>query len=361
MLHPLLGCDPWTLVRILKRNGFVPLKQVPYVTLMATVSLLRSPFSAFEKLLVSRSHAITAQMPDPIFIIGHWRSGTTFLYNVLSQAPHFAYVSPLATGLPWDFLTLATLLRPLLERALPQDRRIDQVTVQPDSPQEDEIGLANMQPLSYYHGLYFPSHFHENFQAGIFLEGCSPEQVEEWKRALIYFCQKLYLQQQQRLLIKNPVYTARVTLLRSIWPQAKFIHIHRNPYIVFQSMKKFYRILFQELALQPYDLSKIDTLILESYPRMIHQMFEETADLPAHQFIELGFDQFEADPLTEIRRIYTQLELDGFEDAEPYFVSYMEAQQPYHKNRYSFPPEILEQIHQHWQPLIEHWHYPIPS
>ncbi|NJK62769.1 MAG: sulfotransferase [Synechococcaceae cyanobacterium SM2_3_1] len=361
MFHPLLGCDLWTLVRILKRNGFVPLKQVPYVTLMATASLLRSPFSVFETLLVSRSHTITAQMPDPIFIIGHWRSGTTFLYNLLSQAPHFAYVSPIATGLPWDFLTLATLLRPLLERALPQDRRIDQVTVQPDSPQEDEIGLANMQPLSYYHGLYFPRHFHENFQAGIFLEGCPPDQVEEWKRALIYFCQKLYLQQRQRLIIKNPVYTARVALLRSIWPQAKFIHIHRNPYIVFQSMKKFYRVLFQELALQPYDLSEIDTVILETYPRMMNQMFEETADLPAHQFIELRFDQFESDPLSQIHHIYTQLELDDFETANSCFTEYLQSQASYRKNCHSFSSESIELVQQYWQPFIERWHYEIPA
>ena len=58
---------------------------------------------------------------------------------------------------------------------------------------------------------------------------------------------KLQLQHPgQRLLIKNPVYTARVGLLRVLFPNAKFVHIYRNPYIVFQSMKNFYHTLLAE-------------------------------------------------------------------------------------------------------------------
>lgn len=38
-----------------------------------------------------------------------------------------------------------------------------------------------------------------------------------------------------RLLIKSPVHTGRVKTLLSIFPDAQFIYIHRNPYEVFQS------------------------------------------------------------------------------------------------------------------------------
>ena len=74
----------------------------------------------------------SAPMPPPLFIVGHWRSGTTHLYNVLSRSPAFGYVPPIATGLPWDMLGLARLLRPLLERALPPERFVDSLPVRPE-------------------------------------------------------------------------------------------------------------------------------------------------------------------------------------------------------------------------------------
>ncbi|MCH8200163.1 MAG: sulfotransferase, partial [Chloroflexi bacterium] len=71
----------------------------------------------------------------PIFILGHWRSGTTHLYNIMSRAEHFHTVSPFATALPWDFLSLTRLFGPALAKALPEGRYIDNIPVAPDSPQ----------------------------------------------------------------------------------------------------------------------------------------------------------------------------------------------------------------------------------
>ncbi|MEO0949430.1 MAG: sulfotransferase, partial [Cyanobacteria bacterium J06641_5] len=155
LLHPLMGANLRTLWQIAKRNGGVAPECLPQLALAAGATILRWPFTAYERGLVARS-PLPENTPPPIFIVGHWRSGTTFLYNLLSRSPQFAYVSPLATGLPWDFLTLARLVKPILEKALPKERFIDNVRVNPDSPQEDEIGLASMQVLSFYHGLYFP-------------------------------------------------------------------------------------------------------------------------------------------------------------------------------------------------------------
>lgn len=37
------------------------------------------------------------------------------------------------------------------------------------------------------------------------------------------------------LLIKSPVHTARVRLVLGLFPRARFLYIHRDPYEVFQS------------------------------------------------------------------------------------------------------------------------------
>ena len=65
------------------------------------------------------------------------------------------------------------LLHTPLERALPKHRYIDAIPVTPASPQEDEIALASMTPISFYHGIYFPSKIHEHLRKGLFLEGCT--------------------------------------------------------------------------------------------------------------------------------------------------------------------------------------------
>ncbi|MEO0455279.1 MAG: sulfotransferase [Cyanobacteria bacterium P01_A01_bin.114] len=356
-----MGSNLRTLRAVLSRNG--PGRYPLHLAVILTAAVLRWPFSSYERWWVLRSHLSPKNPtePPPIFIVGHWRSGTTFLYNLLSRSPQFAYVSPIATGLPWDFLTMGKLLRPLLEKGLPEGRFIDQVPVNSDSPQEDEIALASMQPVSFYHGLYFPKNFIQNFNAGIFFDHCSHQDIQGWRWAMVHFCQKLQLQNPGRqLLIKNPVHTAQIAQLRSLWPNAKFIHIYRNPYVVFQSTLNFYAKLFQELALQRFDQVPIRESILKSYPKMMQALCKDTQDLPKQDFIEIQFEAFEADPMADLQRIYTQLELDRWEQAKPVFQSYLDAQKRYQKNRYAFPADVIEQVQAHWQPFIDRWGYGPP-
>ena len=360
LLHPLMGCNFKTLIQLIFHNGFVTPNRLTQLSLILAATLSRLPFSLGEKIWVAQSSK--SLRSPPVFIIGHWRSGTTYLYNLLSRDPAWATVSPLATGLPWDFLLLAKWLQPLLEKALPNARKIDRVPVNSNSPQEDEIALANMQTVSFYHALYFPQRFQENFEAGIFFTGCSSQEVEQWQKAMTYFLTKLQLQHpEQRLLIKNPVYTARVSLLRVMFPDAKFIHIYRNPYIVFQSMKNFYHTLLAEMALQPFDHVAIDEVILKCYPKMMNTLLEDRANLQCNQFVEVRFEDFEVDPLGQAKLIYQQLDLDNFTAAQPYFNQYLKSIAPYRKNRYQFTALDNEQVEKYWQPFIQRWQYHPPD
>lgn len=360
LLHPLMGCNLKTLLKLLSQNGLVAANRLPQLSLIVASTLSRLPFSVGERILVAQSEK--SFKSPPVFIIGHWRSGTTYLYNLLSRDPAWATVSPLATGLPWDFLWLGKWLQPLLEKALPQARKIDRVPVNPDSPQEDEIALANMQTVSFYHGLYFPQRFRANFDAGIFFTGCSLQEVEQWQQAMTYFLTKLQLQHpDQSLLIKNPVYTARVGLLQSLFPQAKFIHIYRNPYIVFQSMRNFYHTLLAEMALQPFQDVEIDRLILESYPKMMNCLLEEQGNLQPDQFAEIRFEDLELDPLGQVEQIYQKLNLDNFATAQPYFQQYLNSLSPYRKNRYQFTTSDNQKVEQYWQPFLQRWQYQPPT
>jgi hypothetical protein len=354
--HPLCGADLRTLATVLKRNGPVPARQLAQIAVVLGSALGRLPFTAIERIwTASRLHR-EPELPAPLFILGHWRSGTTHLYNVMSRSPQFGFVPPLAVGLPWDILTLGRLLRPLLEQALPENRYIDNVAVTPDSPQEDEIGLANMMPLSFYHGIYFPKRFAENHGAGIFFDGCGEREVELWRDTFVYFLRKVALRQGRPwLLIKNPVHTARVDLLRAIWPDAKFIHIHRDPNEVFVSTVGFYKKLLAQFALQPHDHVDVERVVLETYPRVMSALIEQTRDLPANRFVEIGYDALERDPLGQIGRIYQSLELPGFERDRTAFEAYLGTVRNYAKNNHRLDEAVADTVRRAWGPYVERW------
>lgn len=357
--HPLYGCDALTLLTVLARNGGVDARHLPTLAVAAASALLRAPFSLAETAWVTAARRRDGPLPAPVFILGHWRSGTTHLYNLLSRDPQFGFIPPVAVGLPWDMLGLGAVLRPLLERALPERRYIDNVAVRPDSPQEDEIALANMSPLSFYHGLYFPRRFEENLRRGLYHEGCSPAETERWRRRFVHFLGKVALSQGgRRLLIKNPVYSARVAMLREIWPDARFIHIHRDPRAVFVSTVHFYRTLLDKLALQPHGHIDVEQVVLDHYPRIMQALLDDTAGLPADRFAEVAFETFEREPLAEAARLYRTLGLPGYEAAEPRFRAYLGEVRGYAKNRFQLSDAGRERVERRWQPFVARWGEP---
>jgi len=359
LFHPLAGSDPLTLASLLRSNGPIPARQWGRISLAAAASLGRGPFSAAERALVPLLRRRTPPMSPPIFIIGHWRSGTTHLYNLMAGTGRFGFVPPLATGLPWDALLLAQLLRPFLAHLLPEQRFIDRIPVRLDSPQEDEAALANMQSLSFYHGLYFPSRLREHFDAGVFFDRCTPDSIARWQRRFNHFLEKMHiLNGGRRMLIKNPVYSARVAMLRDMLPRAKFIHIHRDPVTVFTSMRHFYFRLLEAMAMQDYSYEIVDELILESYPRMMRRLLAETAELPPNDFVELAYHELERQPLAAVERVYQTLDLHGFEEDQPALRTHLESVQGYKKNRHELPPELRTRVEREWAEFIERWRQP---
>lgn len=365
LFHPLCGSNPDTLLKLLLSHGVTSINRWPQVLIALAVSIARWPFSTIERVAFAVMQTRTEPMPDPVFIVGYWRSGTTHLHNLMAQSPNFGYITPLATGLPWDVLGIVRAFEPLLEQALPSDRFVDNVAVTPTSPQEDSIPLATMGAASYYHGLYFPQQFEAHFRQDV-LQGVDQvgdrglDDFDRWQRLHRHFLRAVSIQQGDKpLLVKNPVYTGYIRHLRHLWPTAKFIHIYRNPYRVFPSTRHYFTRLLPELALQSYDEEHlpIEPLILESYRHLMDALKTDTADLPADQWIELRFEDLQANPLRELETIFTQLNLPDFAATRPYLERYLTDLGDYRQNQYTIDPATIATIDRHWQPYIQRWGY----
>jgi len=359
MAHPLSGANVATLRDAFSRGGW-PDRWGTSAAIWAA-ALARAPVSAIERRLIDRSLPEIPADQAPVFILGHWRSGTTHLYNIMSQGA-FGYVSPIAVGLPWDMFGIARALRPLLEKALPEHRWIDRIPVTPISPQEDEIGIASMTDKSFYHGIYFPRRFDALIDRGLFFDGCTEADIQEWEQRFRYFMCKLALQQGKPLLIKNPVYTGRVAHLRRIYPEAKFIHIHRNPFDVFLSMRNFYSKLLDVMALQtvPAEVD-LDATILRVYDRMMRSFEKEVTSIPEGHFVEVPYRHLDEAPLDAIETIYASLGLDGYADARPKFETYLESVRSFEKNDFRGDAEVVEKVTLQWQHWLRKWSYDPPA
>jgi len=384
LFHPLCGSNPDVLIKLLLANGPVAVNRWPQVAIALAVSFARWPFSTAEQAFLRTRSPASMPMPDPIFIVGYWRSGTTHLHNLMAETRQFGYITPLATGLPWDILGIVRALEPLLEKALPQDRYVDNVAVTPTSPQEDSIPLATMGAESYYHGLYFPQHFEAHFRRDVFQSAdvdalreesqkATSETIHEtvhetakkrWQRLHRHLLEKVSIHQKGKLLlIKNPVYTGYIRHLREIWPQAKFIHIYRNPYRVFPSTQHYFTRLLPELSLQSYKVDNlpIESLIFESYSYLMRSLKADTADLPPQQFYELSFEDLQANPIQALESLFQQLELSNFQTARPYLESYLTDLKDYQQNQYDLDTETIKKIKAHWDFQIQQWGYKAPE
>ena len=360
MAHPLSGANIGTLSTVMGRSG-LPAKPVAGAAVMLA-ALGRWPFSAGEKLIMEDRLPSIDDMPAPVFILGHWRSGTTHLYNTMCQSGQWGFVPPVATGLPWDLFGLAKAFQPLIEKALPEHRYIDNIPVTPESPQEDEIAIANMSEASFYHGIYFPRNFAENVQRGLFFDGCSTADIRGWRRQFTYFLRKLYLHQGNKpLLIKNPVYTGRLAMLREMFPGAKFIHIHRNPYDVFLSMRNFYEKLLKEFALQSYEHVDIDETILSVYDRMMRDYERDAASVPAEQLCELSYAELDENPMAALEKIYSALALPGFEASHNAFETYLASVKSFKRNKFDYDDATAKKVEGRLQYFIDKWQYARPG
>ncbi len=355
-MHPLMGASIPLLLDVLASG--VQIRAVPQACVFSLSALGRLPFGLLERYVIHPKRKVERYLETPLFIIGHWRSGTTHLHNLMSHSCDYGMISPLASGLPCELLTLATWLKPLLEKSLPADRGVDRVAVTPDSPQEDEIPVANLQNLSIYHALYRAQDFEKQLNRGVFFEGVGEKEVERWREATRYFLSKVGREQKNpRLLIKNPVYTARIARLREIWPDAKFIHIYRNPYAVFPSTVHYFKKMLRMLSLQDISHINVEKVVIELYLKLMERYDAESTMIPEGNLCEVSFETLEESPLEELERIHEELQLPGWEITQARIEAYLSELKDYRKNEFKPEEKVISKVEHSWGKYIERWDY----
>jgi hypothetical protein len=297
-------------------------------------------------------------IPPPVFILGHWRSGTTHLHNLVTTDERFAFPNNYQTFFPHTFLSTEGIGAPILSFFLPERRPMDNVAWSMGSPQEDEFALCIAALASPYMGWAFPQR-REDYDKYLTLRDLPVSDIARWRETLLLFLRKLTWKYRRPLVLKSPPHTCRIGLLLEMVPEARFVHIHRNPYTVFQSSRRLFQVLFELNGLQRPRLDDLDDWILRQYRVMYDVFFEERRLIPERHFHEVGFQQLEEDPIGEVRRLYEALDLPDFGHAEPALRAYIDSIARYKKNEFAgLPADMRSRIRAAWRACFEEWNYP---
>jgi len=360
--HPLAinGFVHW--LRLLRTCGGVDAKHLVHAACITAASPLTAHVRLCERLVYALRRRSVAITKPPVFIIGHWRTGTTHLHNLMSQDPALGFVSTFQAMAPTSFLVGRPVLRPIMAFFLPSVRPVDDMPMSVDLPQEEEFALCNACPHSYYVGLYFPTRARALFQKCALLEGISDKALAQWRKAYIDVVTKATLHARgKRLVLKNPVNTARTAAIRTVFPGAKFIHIYRNPYEVFGSSIRLGQAFREWMALQAISDAEIEANVLALYRDMMMRFFEQKGSIPKGDLVEVRFEDLDARPMDELARIYETLGLPGWSEAREPIEQCLAAHAQYRKHPFSMSAREIAKVEAHWQFAIDALGYERPG
>jgi hypothetical protein len=345
--------------RLLRENRFavdpVYWHRAAFITVM---SLLNSVNARKERRLYDAAVSKTEITKPPLFILGHWRSGTTHFHNLLAlDTEQFAYANTYQVGSPYTFLSTEEVNAERFAGLLPETRPVDNVALSMWTPQEDEFALLLISFRSPYIGHVFPRR-REYYDRYLTFRNVSKAEIEEWNKGLLWFMKKLTWKYERSLLLKSPPHTARIRLLLQLFPNARFVHLHRDPYRVFRSTQHLNAVNSQHQYLQSEDPPDVD-YVLQRYNMMYDAYFEDRTLVPEAQFLDIRFEDVEQDPVGQVRSVYEKFNLSGFESLQPKLERYLESISGYKKNKYpELPAPLRHRIGQAWQRSFEEWNYP---
>ncbi|MDD4268331.1 MAG: sulfotransferase [Thermoguttaceae bacterium] len=328
--------------------------------LAGTISMstpVNSALAALQQMLHGRRIRSLAIDKAPIFILGHWRSGTTLLHELLVLDERHTYPNTYACYTPRHFLVSRYLVPWWLKFLMPARRPMDNMKVGWNRPQEDEFAMCNMGVPSPYLAFAFPNI--PNIGSAYFdLKKISPAELAEWKQAFVYFLKCVTLAGGgRRVVLKTPLHTCRVDLLREIFPDARFVHIVRDPYVIFPSTVRTWQRLSEDEGLQRPTHEGLEEQVLANFARMYAAFERSKPNIAPKRFCEVRYEDLIDDPVGRVREIYENLELDGFAEILPALQEKAAGMRGYQVTRHRLSREMHEQITRRWADFIDRYQY----
>lgn len=356
-----LGLKLSTMFKIASQGAEIHPSRWSRLALLPGMAVYNSVMSLIEDIRYGKKLRETQIDQPPVFVLGHWRSGSTLLHNLITSDPQFSFVTLYQTMFPWHCLTTEWFGKKIAAPFLPKTRPMDNVSIDFTFPQEDEFALCVMTGYSPY---LLPLFQHQPRKIDRFFDvqsGLNPEELQEWKDALTLLIKKVTLKTGKPVVLKSPSHTFRTKLLLEMFPNAKFVYIYRNPYVCFKSSVHFRKTIFEENALGLSQKEDMSEEVLKSYEECFRLYERDKVLIPKGNLHEICYEKLEADPLSEMQKLYQNLNLSGFNNLREALVPQLASLREYKKNKFNDDPEKMRQIYERLKFAFDRYGYPPPG
>lgn len=339
-----MGVVTWA--KLLARGRFdITLNCLPNILTVTIWSPVNSVLYLVSELVYGRRANRHQINQAPIFVLGHWRSGTTFLHDLLASDPAHGYPTTYQCFFPNHFLLTGGGVRKWFNVFLPKRRPMDNVPVGVDRPQEDEFAFANLGMGTHYVTLAWPRHGPQDM-AYLDLVELSDDERERWEEGFMWFVKRLSFMQKKRLVMKSPAHTARIRTLLKLFPDARFVYISRNPFAVIPSTVNLWKSLdsVQGLHNPARDDAWMEGFVFDVFETVHRRYEEDKALIPEGALSEVRYENLAANPKAVLKEIYAELGLGEFTRAKQGIDGYLDGQGEYQPNIFNLPDAMRANI-----------------
>jgi omega-hydroxy-beta-dihydromenaquinone-9 sulfotransferase len=332
------------LIRMIRRNPVsLRPKYLCRMLFLAQSAFWSSLFSRLEALRYGRILAGQPVPGDPIFIIGHWRTGSTFLHQLMSQDPSMTSPTLFQVAEPDSFLTAFHYYKPIFKSFVSRHRPMDMVRLGMNEPQEDEYAIYRMTRYSPLEKLVFPE------RKGYFLTGVNaflPEgnDLTDWEEKVSWFFRKVHFQTGKRIVSKNPFNSLRIPTLLKLFPGAQFIHIVRNPLDSVPSTINMWTIVQKQNCLNRNIHKPEVSEVCDVMNYMMRHISEQSGNVPEGRFCELRYEDLESDPAGMLKTLYNKLDIPFTKEFEENIRKFLIEVSGYKKNTFTLTDNEKETI-----------------
>ncbi|MEM9281697.1 MAG: sulfotransferase [Verrucomicrobiota bacterium] len=325
------------------------------------IQLSRQPFAVAESIRYSSRVNQTPVEKPPIFLIGHWGSGASVLQQFMIQDPQFEYLKMSDAVMPQNMHRPSQKLTQGFWGSNVGEPGKGELTLpRRDDPAEDEIARGNLNPAS-YQGVYcFPRDREAQRDRALFFEGAHQGEEKQFRLRYEWLVRKVsFLSGGRQVVFRNPASTVRMGMLLEAFPDAKFVHLVRNPWEVYCSTRDHLAERFRALAWQSFDQVDSVSYTLDTYEKVMNRYLDDRKklEMPANQLHEVRYEDLVADPIGEVAGIYDALGLESKAVGLAHLKEYLARTSKPRAESFRISTDEFALVRNRWRLFFKAWSY----
>ncbi len=343
--------------KLLAENRYkIALSRLPSAYVLVIATGMPSIVNRWQKWCYGKQIAETELVADPIFVLGHWRTGTTLLHELLTLDSRFASPTTFQCFMPRGFLVTQSWLRPLTARLLPERRPMDNMAMGWEAPQEDEFAMLSMGVPTPYRRMAFPNNTPRHLDY-LNMNGIPHRELQTWKATMREFVGTLNYHYGKQIILKSPPHTGRISVLLDIFPNAKFVHIHRSPFEFIPSTMHMWAALDTANGFQLPHHQGLESYVFDCFDRVYRGYFRDQHLLTKENSFDVSYRELVARPVETMKRLYDTWHLGCFDSVAPKLRAWDEASRGYRKNTHRLDDAMRDKIEERCSKYLQEMGY----